>query len=420
MGDPGPDVGSLPVYFLGLVVLLLLSAFFSGSEAALFSLSRSQIRALKEKSPGGRLLARLLSQSRAVLVTVLVCNLTVNVFASSFATKLSLDAFGPGGLFIAFAGMSIIIMLATEVVPKVIGLHLSQRLAPILAYPLAVFHVLVVPVRIPLAWISEAVARPLRQRLGATRPSYTWDELLTAVRLARREGSVGQFEYEILSHVLEFREKVVKEIMTPSIHVNSAPVSATREQLIEIFSSSGHSRIPIHGDSPDDVIGILHVKDLVDGSAARTEEDLRSRLRETFFIHENASIVDLYHELQRRKIHVAVVIDEHTSFSGVVTTEDILEQVIGEIRDARDSHAHPFHRVDDRRIVVNGTMEIDDFNEVFETSLRDERHETMAGFVLGLMGRIPREGESIEAEGLRFHVISAQPNRIRKLRVEKL
>jgi putative hemolysin len=413
-------MGNLGVYFIGLVVLLGLSAFFSGAEAALFSLSNSQIRALKEKSRGGRLLARLMSRPRAVLVTVLVCNLTVNVFASSFATSLALDAFGERGLIIAVAGMSVLIMIATEVIPKVAGMQWALRISPVLAYPLSFFHALVLPVRIPLAWVSETVAKPLRRRIGAARRSYTWDELLTAVRIARREGSVGAFEYEIFSHVLGFREKVVKEIMTPSIAVTSAPVTASREELRALFASSGRSRIPIHGESPDDVIGILHVKDLVEESAAESEEDLRGRMRETFFIQENAPIVDLYHELQRRKIHVAVVIDEHTSFAGVVTTEDILEQMIGEIHDARDNRMQPFHRIDERRIVVSGTMEIDHFNEVFDTSLNDERHETIAGFVLGLTGRIPREGESIEADGLRFHVISAQPNRIRKLRVEKL
>ena len=413
-------MGNLGVYFIGLLVLLCLSAFFSGAEAALFSLSNSQIRTLKQASPGGRLLARLMSQPRAVLVTVLVCNLTVNVFASSFATSLAIKTFGERGLLIAAAGMSILIMIATEVIPKVAGMHWSARVSPTIAYPLTFFHALVLPLRIPLAWISEAVSRPLRRRIGAARRSYTWDELLTAVRIARRDGSVGAFEYEIFSHVLEFREKVVKEIMTPSIHVTSAPVYATRSELLALFASSGHSRMPIHGESPDDVIGILHVKDLVEPDAADTEEDLRSRMRETFFIQENAPIVDLYHELQRRKIHVAVVIDEHTSFAGVVTTEDILEQMIGEIHDARDSRMQPFHRIDERRIVVSGTMEVDHFNEVFETTLQDEYHETVAGYLLGIIGRIPREGESIEADGLRFHVISAQPNRIRKLRVEKL
>jgi putative hemolysin len=413
-------VGALPYYFLGLVVLLLFSAFFSGSEAVLFSLSRTQTRALRQRSPGGRITARLLEKPRALLVTILILNLTVNVFASSFATSLSLRAFGEAGLVIAFAVMSVVVMLATEVMPKVIGLHWAERVAPVISYPLAFFHAALLPVRVPLAALSDAVTGPIRRRLGATRPSYTWDELLTAVRLSRREGALGAFEYEILSHVLEFREKVVKEIMTPSIHVTAASVSASRAELIELFRTSRYSRMPIHGELPDDVIGILHVKDLVDPNAARSEEDLRRRMHEAFFIQENAAIVDLYSELQRRKIHVAVVLDEHASFAGMVTTEDILEQLIGEISDARDVRTQPFHRIDERRIVVNATMEIDHLNEVFGTALRDERHETVAGFVLGLLGRIPREGESIEADGLRFHVLSAQPNRIRKLRVEKL
>jgi CBS domain containing-hemolysin-like protein len=154
-------------------------------------------------------------------------------------------------------------------------------------------HTLLLPVRIPLAALSDAVTGPIRRRLGAARPSYTWEELLTAVRHARREGTLDEFEYEMLSHVLEFREKVVKEIMTPSIHVTSAPVTATREELLELFRTSRRSRIPIHGESPDDVIGILHVKDLVHENAGRTEEDLRSRMREPFFIQENAAIVDM-------------------------------------------------------------------------------------------------------------------------------
>ncbi|HET6348247.1 MAG TPA: DUF21 domain-containing protein, partial [Candidatus Krumholzibacteria bacterium] len=151
MADPPPIVGNLPVYFVGLVVLLLLSAFFSGSEAALFSLSRSQIRELKARTRGGRLLARLLEQPRSLLVTVLVCNLTVNVFASSFATAVCLRAFGPAGLLIAFVGMSVVVMLATEVVPKVLGLHWSARVAPGLSYPLTAVHAVLFPVRVPLA-----------------------------------------------------------------------------------------------------------------------------------------------------------------------------------------------------------------------------------------------------------------------------
>jgi putative hemolysin len=413
-------VGEVAFYFSGLVVLLLLSAFFSGSEAALFSLSRSQVRALRDASPGGRVAAHLLMHPRPLLITVLVSNLSVNVLATSIATAIALHAFGPRGLGLAFGVMSLLVMVLTEILPKALGMHWAPRVAPVVALPLSVLHTLLLPVRVPLSRFSDAVIDALRGRIGTARRSYAWDELLTAVRVGRREGKIGAFEYEILSHVLEFRQKVVKEIMTPSIHVVSASVHTPRDELLALFASSGRSRVPIHGDSPDDVIGILHVKDLVDPMAARSEDDLRARLREVFFIPENAPIAELYAELQRRKVHVAIALDEHGSFAGVVTTEDILEQMIGEIRDARDSKTQPFQRLDERRIVVQGTMEIDHFNEVFEAALRDDEHETIAGYVLGRVGRVPREGETVVADGLRFHIISAQPNRIRKLRVEKL
>ena len=413
-------MGEVALYFSGLVVLLLLSAFFSGSEAALFSLSRSQVRALRDGSPGGRAAARLLLHPRPLLITVLVGNLAVNVLATSTATAIAIDAFGARGVGLAFGVMSVLIMVLTEILPKALGMHWAPRVAPMVALPLSVIHTVLLPVRIPLSRFSDAVIDALRGRIGTARRSYAWDELLTAVRVGRREGKIGAFEYEILSHVLEFRQKVVKEIMTPSIHVVSASVRTGRDELLALIASSGRSRLPIYGDSPDDVIGILHVKDLVDPMAGRSEDDVRARLREAFFIPETAPIAELYAELQRRKLHVAIAIDEHGSFAGVVTTEDILEQMIGEIRDARDSKTQPFQRLDERRIVVQGTMEIDHFNEVFETQLRDDEHETVAGFVLGRVGRVPREGETVVADGLRFHVISAQPNRIRKLRVEKL
>jgi len=413
-------VGDLLLYTAGLVVLLLLSGFFSGSEAALFSLSRSQLRWLRDASATGRSVAKLLERPRRLLITILLGNLTVNIFATSAATAISLAAFGERGAVYAFLVMSTLIMLFGEILPKALALHGPERVAQGIAFPMTLLHTLFVPVRVPLSFFTERVIDALRGRLGTVRRSYSWEELITAVRIGRREGGVGAFEYEVLSHVLEFRHKVVKEIMTPSIHVVSAPVTADRHQLVHLFASSGRSRIPIHEESSDDVLGILHVKDLVDPDAAGDEANLREHLHEVFFIQEAASIVELYGELQARKIHVAIVLDEYGSFAGVVTIEDILEQLVGEIRDAREPRSQPFQRIDEKRIVVEGTMELDHFNELFETSLRDEEHETVAGFVLGLLGRIPREGETVVAQGLRFHIISAQPNRIRKLRVEKL
>jgi putative hemolysin len=168
--------------------------------------------------------AELLSQPRPLLITVLVGNLTVNILATSIATSLVLQAFGERGVVLAFVFMSVLIIVCTEILPKALGLHWSNVAAPVLALPMSVFHAVLAPIRIPLSRVSDGIIDALRERIGATRRSYTWDELLTAARIGRREGAVGAFEYEILAHVLEFREKVVREIMTPSIHVVSASV----------------------------------------------------------------------------------------------------------------------------------------------------------------------------------------------------
>jgi CBS domain containing-hemolysin-like protein len=260
----------------------------------------------------------------------------------------------------------------------------------------------------------------LRRYLGAVKRSLTAEELVTALRISRREGTVGHFEYEVLSNILEFRHKIVKEIMTPSIDVISSSVGAGRAELLRQFADSGHSRMPIYDTSTDDIIGVLHVKDLAQPLAASSEEELRGQLRVPFFIQETTPIYTLYSELQSRKLHVAMVIDEYTSFAGLVTIEDILEELVGEIRDARDPKTRPYMIVDDDQIVASGTMEIDEFNEIFDANLEDSEHETMAGYIIGLTGRIPREGETFEDGGFRFQIVSAQPNRIRKIRVERI
>jgi putative hemolysin len=409
------------IFFLfALVLLLSLSAFFSGSEAALYSLTRPQVRALEARSPAGRVIGGLLKTPRKLLVTILIGNLIVNVFTTSAATAIMLDAFGRRGIGYAFLIMSALIMTFGEILPKVIALRWSERVAVFSIFPLRAFHAAVTPVRAPLSWFSDVVIDQLRRRLGQAKKHFTWEELITAVQIGRTSGAVGMFEYEVLSNVLAFRETIVKEIMTPSIDVVSQPVTSGRAELLRAFLDGGFSRMPIYGETTDDILGVLHIKDIIDPGAAADEQTLRPLLREPLFTPESTPINALFSELQDRKDHVAVVIDEYASFVGIVTIEDILEELVGEIRDARDPKVEPYMRIDENRIVVPGTMEIDDFNAAFGTQIVDEEHETIAGYVTGFTGRIPREGEVFEEGGLRFFIISAQPNRVRKLRVERI
>jgi putative hemolysin len=413
-------VDELFIYVAAVIILLALSAFFSGSEAALYSLTRPQIRSLESKSNAGRQIGRLLTTPRKLLVTILLGNLLVNIFMTSTATSVMLGLFGEKGVGYAFVVMTALILTFGEIIPKAIGLRWSTRVAVLAISPLRLFHAAVAPVRVPISRMSDAVIEVVRKRIGQAKKHFTWDELVTAVQMGRIDGTVGLFEYEILSNVLEFRETVVKEIMTPTISVISKPLTAKRAELVDAFIETGLSRMPIWDETTDDVVGILHIKDLLDPQSARDEAELRSLLREPFFVPETTPISDLYDELQSRQAHIAVVIDEYASFVGIVTLEDILEELVGEIRDARDSKIDPFMLLDQDRIVVPGTMEIDEFNRVFGTSIQDDVNETIAGYVTAFTGKIPREGEVFEEGGLRFCIISAQPNRIRKLRVERL
>ncbi len=407
------------LYALALAALLTLSAFFSGSEAALFSLSRTRVRALRERSRAGKMISSQLERPRQLLVTILLGNLIVNISATTVVTALCLQWFGERGVLIAFLFMTIVLLVVGEIVPKVLALHWNERLASFTIFPLSVFHAIVIPVRRPLAWVAEAFIALFQKRLGHSTRSFTTDELIGAIRLGGREGDVGMFEAEVFANVLEFRRIKVREIMTPSIHVIAMPSSASRRDVLNKFLESGFSRLPIYRDSPDHVVGILHIKDLLETAAAPIT-DWVDRLREPLHVPESSPIGEVYNSLQRRKQHAACVIDEYGSFSGIVTLEDILEELVGEIRDARDAKTSDHQVVHKDQVVALGTMELDEFNDVMDTALKSERSETLAGYVIDEIGRIPREGEVFIIDGLEFLIVSAQPNRIRKIRVERV
>ncbi len=410
----------MPLHLIALAVLILLSAFYSSSEAALFSLSRSNVGQLESRSPAGRQVARLLARPRRVLITILIGNLTVNVLATSVATSLAIGFFGEKGLGIAFAGMSLVILIFGEILPKVVGVNRPQTFALANAYLLRFFHVLFAPIRWPMARLSDAVIDILKQRLGSAVRHFSKDELITALDIGRDAGHFGDFEHELLSNIMEFRETTVKEIMTPSINVISVPLSLGVEDILDQMVKSGYSRVPVCGETTDDIRGIVHIKDLARISAVDEDAEIGDVLMPPYYIPESAKISFLFNELARQRAHIAFVIDEYGSFVGIVTMEDVLEEIVGEIHDSKQPVTPVYTIAAGGRIVVLGTMEIEEFNNVFGTDLVDEEHETMAGYVMGATGRIPRAGETLEIGRLRFHIISAQPNRIRKMRIERV
>ncbi len=412
-------LGVSSLLLISLAVLILFSAFFSASEAALFSLSRSTVNRVGSASRAGRRVARLLQRPRRLLITILIGNLVVNVLATSVATSAAMESLGEKGVGLAFAVMSIVILAFGEILPKVLAISRASTVSLAVVYPLSIFHAVFAPFRWPMARLSDVVVDIFKRRLGPAVRHFSKDELLTALEVGRDAGHFGDFEYDLLSNVMDFKETTVKEIMTPSINVFSLPLDPGVEDCLEEVMKSGHSRVPLYGDTTDDIKGVVHIKDLARISAEDESADVRTVLMSPYFVPESARISFLFNELAREGSHIAIVIDEYGSFVGIVTMEDILEEIVGEIRDSKEPVTSEYTKMSDGRIVVLGIMEIEDFNDVFETDIADEEHETIAGYVMGATGRIPKAGETLEIGKLRFHIISAQPNRIKKMRVEK-
>lgn len=365
------------------------------------------------------MVAGLLQHPRKLLITILLGNLIVNIFSTSIATSIAIQTFGERGVGFAFFFMSIVLIIAGEILPKVVALHKAESFSKAVIFPLRVFHAIFMPLWYLLARFTDFTIGTIRRYLGQHRKVYSPEELRTAVEIGLREGDLEEYEHGILSNILSFREKVVREIMTPSIDVFSLSVQSSREDLIDCIRKSTFSRIPLYGESTDDIRGILHVKDLLRIMDDASGGDIANHLRTPYYIPESAKIAELFKEFLNQKTHIAIVIDEYGSFVGIVTLEDILEEIFGEIRDATDPISTEYHLIDLNRIIIAGTMEIDKFNHVFAARLPDDDFETVAGFVIGEIGYIPNEGQTISIGDLRFHIISAQPNRIRKMRVEK-
>jgi putative hemolysin len=407
-------------YVVFLVVLLGLSAFFSGSEAALFSLNRLQVSRLTTQSPAGREIAGLLSAPRKVLVTILIGNLIVNVLSTSAATFVAVRLYGDRGVGLAFIVMSLLVVTFGEIFPKVVAIDQPQRFSLFAVYPLKAAHILFYPVRLPITRFTDLVVEFLKKRLGFARRYFSHEELITAINIGRDEGHVGDFEYDLLSNIIEFRETTVKEIMTPSINVFSLPITMSKEDMEQRIIQTEFSRVPVYGDTADDIRGVVHIKDLAATSSEGTDFDINNILRPLHYVPESTRISALFKDLGRQRRQLAAVIDEYGSYVGIATIEDILEELVGEIYDAKEQRTADYTVIDRDRIIVLGTMEIDEFNKVFKTSIVDDQHETIAGYVMGTTGKIPNEGETIVVGHLRFHIISAQPNRIRKMRVERV
>ncbi len=403
---------------LSVVLLLLFSAFFSGSETALFSLSRSSVLAMKKTGGRGRKVHELLAKPRMLLVTLLFGNLLVNIASTSVVTALAIDLFGGRGAGYAMLSMTFLILIFGEITPKSVAIRHARFLAPVMAPFLGVLMIILTPVRVLLGAIADFTVEKSRRFLGESRETYASSELATAVESGHIDGVFDEFERRILMNLFSFTETAVYEIQTPRVDVFTLDADTGIQDAIARVKNHGYTRVPLIERSSWKVVGILHARDLLKYPKGE-KMSVRDVMRPARFVPETKKIRDLLGELITDKQHVAVTVDEYGSFEGIVTLEDILEEIFGEIRDRREPKVDEYNLIDEDHIVVEGAMRLEDLNERFGTSLDSDEVETIGGYLTEMTGKIPREGEVFNFSGLRCLVLSAGATRINKLKIER-
>jgi putative hemolysin len=401
------------------IVLIFFSAFFSGSETALFSLSRSMIEEMELGGRRQRMIAGMLRRPRMLLVTILFGNLLVNIASTSAVTALAINLFGRKGIGLAVLVMTFVILIFGEISPKSIALKNATTFAVSSAPLLRFFMILFSPVRIVLGRIADSAVEKSRKLFGERIDEYGAHELATAVELGYREGLFDNFEKEVLTNLFLFTETAVHEILVPRVEVFSLNIDTPLVEAVMQVRGRGFSRVPLYEGKDDNIVGILLAKDLL---RYRREErvSLRDIMRAPTYVPETKRIRHLFGDLIAAHQHMVIALDEHGSFAGILTLEDILEEIVGEIRDRREPKVEDFVLIDEDSIIVEGTMELEDLNDVFDTELDSPEVETVAGYLIEEIGEIPRDGESFTISGLRFLVIRAEPTKVNKIKIERL
>lgn len=433
--DPAPLLdASAWLTIAAILGLLCLSAFFSGSETALTAASRGKLHSLADKGSSGARTALLLTENSERLIgAVLLGNNLVNILAASLATSLFLNLFGEAGVPIATLVMTLLVLIFSEVLPKTYAILRSEQAATLVAMPISIVVTVLAPIVTAVQWIVRGIlyAIGLRDTDEAEGAAMAQAEIAGIVALGHSEGTVDRDDRDRLLGALDLKEREVEEIMLHRSDMEMVDASMSPDEIINQCLSSPYTRLPIWQDDPENIIGVIHAKDLLravnkvlrsdEGLSKLAEFDPISVAMKPYFVPETTTLDDQMREFLRRKTHFALVVDEYGALQGLVTLEDIIEEVIGEITDEHDIEDLSAPELDETgHYPVDGAMTIRDLNRAMDWSLPDDEANTVAGLVIHEAQMIPDEGQVFQFHGFRFEVARREGNKIAKLRIRPL
>ncbi len=396
-----------------LFILLLLSAFFSSAETALTTVNKIRIRTLAED--GNRRAETVLAitdDSGKMLSAILIGNNIVNLSAASLTTSL---AYSFGGSMVAIASgiLTLLILLFGEITPKTMATIHAEKMSLIYAPVISIFMKLMTPVIFVVNGLSIGILFLLRVDPNAKNTAMTENELRTIVDVSHEDGVIESGEREMINNVFDLGDARAKDVMVPRVHVTFADVNSTYDELLAIFREDKYTRLPIFEDTTDNVVGTINMKDLLLYDSTK-EFHIRDFLREAYFTYEYKSISELLVEMRQASFNIAIVLDEYGETAGLITLEDILEEIVGEIHDEYDENEEDYiQEIDEREYIVEGSINLDELNSRQELELNSDEYDSLGGFIIERLDRLPEAGDSIDTdEGIHMVVDRLDKNRI--------
>lgn len=404
-----------------LALLILLSALFSAAETALMSLNKIKIKQLiEDEVKGAKEIEELVENPSEILSTILICNNIVNILASSISTVIFINLLANFGTGVATSVstliLTVVILIFGEITPKTIAVLKAEKLAFILYRPLKIVLLLLKPLVFIFSKISSIIMKLFGIKDQGVNANITEEEIKSIVSFSQENGILEIEDKNLIYNVFEFGDRKVKDVMIPRVDMITLSQNSTYDEIVSLFKTERFSRVPVYKDNIDNIIGVINIKDLF---FIDKEDDftIEKYIREIYSTHEHKKIRDLFNEMKKYRNHMSIVRDEYGGTIGLVTIEDLIEEIVGDIEDEYDEVVDKeIQVINDNEYLIVGTLKIDVLNDMLNINIESE-FETIGGYIIEKMGRLPQNGEILEFENVKFKIENIGKNRIKRLRV---
>jgi CBS domain containing-hemolysin-like protein len=396
-----------------IIILVALSAFFSSAETAFTTVNRIKMRTLMEEgSKRAKTVLDIVDNSGKMLSAILIGNNIVNISVSALVTSFTIRVWGNAATGIATGILTVVILIFGEITPKTTATVHAEKFALAYAPVIKVIMTVLTPVIYIVEHLSGMFLKILHIDIKNSRQIITENELRTFVDVSHEDGVIESDERQIINNLFDFGDAEAKDVMIPRIDMIAADVETTYPKVIELFRNTMYSRIPIYEEEPDNVVGILNIKDMI-MAPQNAGFSIKKIMRKPYFVYEHKNISELFKEMQLNSQSVAIVLDEYGSTAGMITTEDLLEEIVGDIRDEYDDdEKEPLVKLSENVYRVAASYKIDDLNDELSLSLESDDNDSVGGYIIEKLDRFPVRGDRLDTEKVEFVVEKAEPNRV--------